>query len=163
MDFDYVTEQGFWICFIVAVLTFGLSAFAGSILVGSFEGLFFFLAGVGVRQRSRVAALAAFSAYLLSGLVLQRYTGNGFGVARIIALALLLANVRASWMTARWESESEPALLPPGPLQTIGDKISDQLPAFLWPKTRFVFYLLAAVEISLLLLSLVVPARNESN
>jgi hypothetical protein len=38
--------------------------------------------------------------------------------------------------------------------QTIGDKLSDQLPMFLWPKLRFVFYVLAAVEIGLLLVAL---------
>ena len=95
-DFDYVTAQGFWICLVVAAFTIVFSAIAGSPAMGTFEGTFFFLAGVGVRQRSRVAALAAFSTYLLSALVLQRYTGNGFGVVRIIFLALLFANIRGT-------------------------------------------------------------------
>jgi hypothetical protein len=45
--------------------------------------------------------------------------------------------------------------------QTIGDKLSDQLPMFLWPKLRFVFYVLAAVEIGLLLLSLLAPRNGQ--
>jgi hypothetical protein len=71
-----------------------------------FEGILFFLAALGVRQRNRVAAIAAFSAYLLSAFVLQKHAGNGFGILRVIFLALLLANIRGSWVSARWKTES---------------------------------------------------------
>src|SRR5436190_23029878 len=76
-DFDYVTAQGLWICFVVAGFTLVFSALGGFPGAGAFEAMFFFLAGLGVRQRSRIAALAAFSAYLLNAVVLQRSTGNG--------------------------------------------------------------------------------------
>ena len=155
-DFDSITAQGLWICFIVAALTAVFSAFAGSPGMGAFEGTFFFFAGLGVRQRSRVAAITAFSAYLLSALVLQRYTGNGFGIVRIIFLALLFANIRGNWLSARWAIDQQAT--PPLRLnQTLGDKLSDQLPMFLWPKVRFLFYALAGLEIALLLLSLFAP------
>src|SRR5580700_3870017 len=78
-DFDYITAQGLWICFIIAAVTVVFTTIAGSPLTGAFDATFFFLAGIGVRQRSRVAAIAAFSSYLLGAIVLQRYTGNGFG------------------------------------------------------------------------------------
>lgn len=124
--------------------------------MGAFEGTFFFLAGLGVRQRSRVAALTAFSAYLLSALVLQRYTGNGFGILRIIFLALLFANIRGNWLSARWAKDQQTT---PTPRlnQTLGDKLSDQFPVFLWPKVRFLFYVLVGIEITLLLVSLFAP------
>jgi hypothetical protein len=154
-DFDYVTRQGFWICFIVAAGTVGLSLFTGSIAWGVFEGSVFFLAGVGLRERSRVAGLVAFTAYLLSGLVLQRYTGNGFGIGRIIFLALLLANIRGNWLSARWDRD--PQLCPARLNQTLGDKLADQLPTFLWPKVRYVFYVLAVLELALLLFALFAP------
>ena len=154
-DFDYITQQGFWICTIVAALSLVVSA--GSIVFGMFEALFFFLAGVGVRERSRFAAISAFTAYLLTALVMQRYTGNGFGILRFIFLALLFANIRGNWVSARWAKETE---LSPRALrlnETLGDKLSDQLPAFLWPKARFVFYALAVCEILLLLFGLLIP------
>ena len=155
-DFDYITAQGFWICFIVAGVTLIVGAFTGSLASACFEAAFFFLAGVGVRQRSRVAAVSAFAAYLLSGMVLQRYTGNGFNVARIIFLALLLSNIRGNWLSAKWANERQS--MPSTRLnQTLGDKISDQLPMFLWPKGRFLFYLLAAAEILFLLIALFAP------
>src|SRR6185369_13150695 len=72
-DLDYVTQQGFWICFFVAVVTLLSSLLGGAPLVVAFEALFYFLAALGVRERSRVAGISAFSAYLLDALVLQRY------------------------------------------------------------------------------------------
>jgi hypothetical protein len=156
-DLDYITRQGLWICSVVAALTAVTSTLAGSPIAGLFEGAFFFLAGLGVRERSRVAGIAAFSAYFLSALVLQRYTGNGFGVVRLIFLALLFANIRGNWLSARWGQDQDEM----GQIrlnQTLGDKLSDQLPRFLWPKARYVFYVLAGLEIMLLLVSLFVPA-----
>jgi hypothetical protein len=138
-------------------VTFVLSFFAGDVLTGGFEGLFFFLAGVGVRERSRAAAIAAFSAYLLSAIVLQHDTGSGFGIVRIIFLALLFANIRGNWLAARWEKDNQADIAPIRQNETIGDKLADRLPTFLWPKARFVFYVLAGLEIALLLLALLGP------
>jgi len=156
-DFDYITRQGFWICCLVAAVAIVSGAFTGSIVGGAFEGLFFFLAGIGVRERSRVAAIAAFSAYLLGALVTQRYTGSGFGFVRIIFLALLFANIRGNWLSARWTKDSQAVVVPMRLKLTIGDKFADQLPTFLWPKARFVFYVLAGLEIASLLFLLFRP------
>jgi hypothetical protein len=156
-DFDYITTQGFWICCVVAAATIVFSAFTGAIGAGVFEGVFYFLAGIGVRERSRVAAIAAFSAYLLSALVLQRYTGAGFSVMRVIFLALLFTNLRGSWLSARWQKGPQADSAPMRLNQTIGDKLADQLPRFLWPKARFVFYVLAGLEVGLLLFALFAP------
>lgn len=161
IDLDYVTTQGLWICFIVAAITTALSPFTGSLFLGLFEAGFYFLAGIGVRQRSRVAAVTAFSSYFLGTLVLQRYTGNGFGVLRIIFLALLFANIRGNWLSARWVADPD-SVSPERLNQTLGDKLSDQLPVFLWPKIRYLFFVLAALEIGLLLVALLAtrPARS---
>lgn len=151
-DLDYVTNQGFWVCFVVAVVTEIFSAFAGHPFVTLLDSGFFFLAGLGMRMRSRAAAILAFSVYLMSGFVLGK-SGQGFSIVRIIFLALLLANVRGIWLAASWtKSETDP---PPVRLnETWRDKLSDQLPQVLWPKTRWVFYILAALEAVGLLLQL---------
>jgi hypothetical protein len=156
-DFDYITTQGLWICFIIAAVTVIFTAIAGSLLMGAFEGTFFFLAGIGVRQRSRIAANSAFLSYFLSALVMQRYNGNGFNIVRIIFLALLFANIRGNWLAGRWVTDPQSPLPSSRLNQTLSDKLSDQLPMFLWPKARFVFYVLASVEIGLLLVSLFAP------
>src|ERR1700732_4864042 len=74
VDLDTVTTQGFWICFIVAAFTLGVGLFAGFTFIGvvcCFEGAFYFLAGIGVRMRSRFAAATALAAYFMGGVVLM--------------------------------------------------------------------------------------------
>ncbi len=41
-DFDYITEQGFWVCFTVGVITLLFSFFTRSVFVGLFESLFIY-------------------------------------------------------------------------------------------------------------------------
>ena len=156
-DFDYITEQGFWVCFIVAVSTFLFSIFTRSLLLGGFESFFYFLAGVGVRQRNRLAAISAFVAYLLGALVVQRYTGNGFGIGRIVFLALLLSNIRGIWLSSRWTKADDPLHGPVRLNKTIFDKLSDQLPSRIWPKAKWIFAFVAAAEIALMLILLTTP------
>jgi hypothetical protein len=81
----------------------------------------------------------------------------GVGVVRIIFLALLLANVRGIWLSYRWgRGATEPT--PVRLAQTLADKLSDQLPPFLWPKTRVLFYVLATLDISVMLFWLLAPS-----
>ncbi|HLH02890.1 MAG TPA: hypothetical protein VKX25_08980 [Bryobacteraceae bacterium] len=105
-DFDYVTEQGFWVCCVVAVLTFLSSLLIHHPFSGLFEALFFFLAATGVRQCSRAAAITAFCAYLLRILVGLRISPANVGIIAVIFLALLLSTVRATWMAAGWRKGS---------------------------------------------------------
>lgn len=156
-DLDYITEQGFWVCFIVAVFTLAFSVFARFYLIGGFESLFYFIAGIGVRQRNKLAAITAFIAYLLGGFVIQRYTGNGFGTIRFVFLALLLSNIRGIWLSSRWEKTIEVAVEPIRLNQSILDKISDQIPSRIWPKVKWIFAFIAAIEIALLLAFLTTP------
>jgi hypothetical protein len=133
-DFDYITRQGFWICTVVAAVTIVFAAFTGSLIGGLFDGGFFFLAGLGVRKRSRIAAIAAFTVYLLGSFAVLQYSGGGGGIVRIVFLALLFANIRGNWLSARWEKDAQVALAPIAPNPTIGDRLVDQLPTFLWPR-----------------------------
>jgi hypothetical protein len=141
-DVDHVTRQGFWVCLVVACLTLVLGAFQGPAFFvgGCLDAAFFFLSGVGVRMRSVLAAACAFLVYLLTTFV------AGFGGVRLVFIALLLANLRGTWLSARWRaSQTEP---PPVPLsETLADKLSDQLPISIWPVGRFFYYILAALEI----------------
>jgi hypothetical protein len=161
-DLEYITEQGFWVCFIVAVMTLVISVFTGSFFWGVFECLFYFLAGVGVRQRSTGAAITAFVAYLLAWFVMVRYTGNGFSVVRLIFCGLLLSNVRGIWLSSRWQKAAEAEPAPARLNQTIFDKLSDQLPPRIWPAAKWVFGFFAAIEIALLLMALTasLPPRS---
>jgi drug/metabolite transporter superfamily protein YnfA len=76
---------------------------------------------------------------------------------RIIFLALLFANIRGNWLSTRWLKAARIDIVPARQSATISDKLADQLPTFLWPKVRFIFYLMAAVEIGGLFLALAGP------
>jgi len=100
-----------------------------------------------VRERNRYAALAVFVMYLLDTLLMP-------GVVRIILCALLLSNLRATWIAASWRPESEEAALPPRLNETFADKIADQLPAWLWPKVKVAYYIFSGGFLLLVLVAL---------
>jgi len=155
VDLDTVTTQGFWICLLVGCVGLALSFTTGNpvvIFLTATQSAFYVLAGFGVRMQSRGAAVGAFAAYLLGSVLLQ-----GFGVVRLIFLALLLANVRGIWLSARFQpSESDP---PPIRLnENWRDKLADQWPAAIWPWGQYVFCVLVGLWLVLLLLGVLAGA-----
>jgi hypothetical protein len=68
----------------------------------------------------------------------------------------LLANIRGMILSARWP---KPDVAIDRLNQTWGDRLSDALPSFLWPKTRILCYVLASVEILFLLIALFAPRK----
>lgn len=142
-DMDYLGVQGYWVCAIVAVLSLVLNVVADHAIIGVFVFLFFYLGGIGVREHSRYAAVAVFAMYLADMILSQP------GVLRILIAALLLSNLRATWIASQWRPESDEATLPPRFNDTWGDKFVDQLPKWLWPKVRIFYYILSAGFIAL--------------
>jgi hypothetical protein len=142
-DVDLITRQGFWVCTIVAALTAVLMVMQSQYW-GLVDSLFYFLGGIGSRRRSRFAAIVIFAAYCFTSLLLFRIGALGGGlIVRAICTGLLLSNVRATWLAAKWPaSESVPA---EPVMETWADKFADRLPAFLWPKTKWLFYILTAL------------------
>jgi hypothetical protein len=133
-DVDYLGAQGYWVCTFVSIASFVFLVISSQPITGVAILLFYYLGGVGVRERSRYAALIVFIMYLLDTLLMP-------GVLRIILLALLLSNLRATWIAASWRPESEEAALPPRLNETFSDKLADQVPLWLWPKVRIVYYI----------------------
>lgn len=85
-DVDYLGMQGFWICIMVAVLSFVLSAFTGHEIIGAVVLLFFFLGGVGVREHSRFAASVVLVLYVVDTIA------SGPGALRLFIAAVLFSN-----------------------------------------------------------------------
>lgn len=146
-DVDYLGAQGFWVCTLVAVISF-LSAFAtGHYLLAAALLLFFHFGGVGVRERDLLAAAIVFGPYAFETLILLTFmivtTPWGMAVLRVIFSALLLSNLRATWIASNWEPTSEKAVLPPRFGDTFGDKFADLWPAWIWPKVRIAYYIFA--------------------
>jgi hypothetical protein len=134
-DVDYLGAQGYWVCTAVAVLSCVFSLLSGQPVVAALVLFFYYLGGVGVRQRSRYAAVVVFILFLADMLV------SGLSVLRVLIGALLLSNVRATWIAAKWKPKAEEAVLPPRLSETLGDKFADMLPEWLWPKVRILYYI----------------------
>jgi hypothetical protein len=134
-DVDYLGVQGYWVCAIVSVSSLVFNALSGQTIAGIFVLLYYYLGGVGVRERSRYAAIAVFVFYVVDMLF------SGVGVLKVLFAALLLSNLRATWIASGWQTESEEAALPPRLNETWGDKFADQLPMWLWPKVRVFYYI----------------------
>ena len=147
-DVDYLGAQGYWVCTLVAIVSFVFLVITGQPLTGLAILLFYYVGGVGVRERSRYAALVVFVMYLLDTLLMP-------GVLRIILSALLLSNLRATWIAATWRPESEEAALPPRLNETFADKLADQLPTWLWPKLRVPYYIYSGGFLLLVIVGLV--------
>jgi hypothetical protein len=124
-DVDYLGAQGYWVCTVVAVLSFGVLVFMGQAVGGIATLLFYYIGGVGVRERSRYAAAVVLLMYLIDTF----FTGIGF--VRIFIAALLLSNMRATWIASQWKPDSEEAALPPRFSETMSDKFADRLPQWL--------------------------------
>jgi hypothetical protein len=153
-DVDYLGAQGYWVCAVTAVLSFAITMIAGSAVLAVVVLLFYYFGGVGVRERSRYAATVILTLFVADTLT------TGPSVLRILIGALLLSNLRATWIASRWKPGTEESALPPRLNETLGDKFADRLPQWLWPKMRIPYYifsgcvlLITAAGLGILLLS----------
>ncbi|HTZ72931.1 MAG TPA: hypothetical protein VMB47_03345 [Candidatus Aquilonibacter sp.] len=146
---DSLGVQGYWVCAILAVITIVTGIFSGHAIALGITGLLFWIGGVGVREHSLYAAATVFATYAVG--VVQRPSALGFLIA-----ALLLSNLRATWIASQWKPNSNEGIAPPRLGETWGDKFSDQVPLWLWPKVRIVYYVSSACFLALTAVGLVV-------
>ncbi len=140
---DTLGQQGFWICTIIAVGSLVLLSLQGHWMLGLFTFLFYVLGGIGVREHSQPAAILVATAYILE-LVVQ-LIGPGIppgGIGIVISL-LLLANIRGTWIAAKWAGKGE--IMPERMNSTITDKLVDQMPARVWPAAKIPFFVMAGL------------------
>jgi hypothetical protein len=157
-DVDYLGAQGYWICTLLAVVSFGFSLLQGHPVLAFAMLLFFYLGGVGVRQRDPLAAGMVFLFYaidtLISVTIMVFSSPWGMIVFRIFVTALLLSNIRATLIASRWNTDSEEGALPPRFNETWSDKLVDQFPAKIWPKARIPYYVFGACFLTLVSIGL---------
>src|SRR5579863_1597620 len=144
-DVDYLAVQGFWVCTAVGVLSFAFSLFFGrDLITGLVLLLLFHLGGVGVREYNPFAAgvmLAYYVIDFLSSFLFVFLNSPAIGVIKVIVIALLLSNLRATWIAGNWKPDSEEAALPPRMGETLFDKFADKWPRFIWPKVKILYYI----------------------
>ena len=162
-DVDLVGQQGFWVCFAVAVVSTLVSLFTGHAILGVFIGATYFLGALGVRQRNTAAAVLIFLCYLLDRVVsvesmVLGLGGGGNPLLGIVATMLLLANIRATILSRRWQTTASPteaSEMPERTTSSFGDKLANVMPEKLWPRTQYVFFPLASLLICVSLLGIV--------
>jgi len=143
VDVDYLAVQGYWVCTLVATLSFVFMFMASQPIWAVVVFLLFHLGGVGVREHSRFAATIVFVYYVINiPLPLKLLLASPGGtVLRVIITALLLSNLRATWIAAHWQTGADEAALPVRLDDTWMDKLANKWPAWLWPKMRVVYYI----------------------
>ena len=159
-DVDYIGVQGYWVCTFVAGVSFVFMLLQGRPLLAGTFLLFYYFGGVGVRERDLFAAAIVFGAYALDTLVsltiLIFVSPWGMLVMRVIFTALLLSNLRATWIAANWQPSSEQAAFPPRQGGSWSDVLADLWPAFIWPKVRIIYYIFACAVLLISLLGIAV-------
>jgi len=156
-DVDYLAVQGFWVCTIVGLMSLVFLAGAQPI-TAILVFLLFHLGGVGVREHNPFAAAIMLAYYLVDFLASAFFlltTSPGIGVVRVIIIALLFSNLRATWIASGWKPESEEAALPPRMGETVADKLSDKWPAFIWPKIKWLYYFYSLGLLALMVAGLI--------
>jgi hypothetical protein len=168
-DVDYLGQQGFWICLIIAILTSAFLVFmaievvepAGRTRVFTLAGVFFFVyvvGGMGVRESSWPAAATIFGLYAVN----QLGSGRPPGILSIIIGAVLLSNVRATFLASRWKPAAEDEDRPMRFNETFRDKLVDQLPPRLWPILRIPFFVASGLLVLFLLYALAMMPRSNA-
>lgn len=157
-DVDYLAVQGFWLCTAVGGISLLFLALANHPIIGVLVFLLFHLGGVGVREHNPFAAAVILVYYIVDFLASFLFLLNSpaIGVVRAIIIALLLSNLRATWIAGGWKPDSEEAALPPRFGETFSDKLADQWPAFIWPKVKVLYYIFSFGYLALTVAGLIV-------
>lgn len=161
-DVNYLGQQGFWICLVIAIFQMILAALTGSplfMVLGAIAFVIFFLGGMGVREGSWPAAALVFTIFL-AGLVDSLTKGRPPGILTIIAAAVLLSNVRAAFLASEWRPAEEGEDRPTRFNDSFSDKLVDQLPARVWPILKVPFFILAGLYLCLVFLGFAVDIAH---
>jgi len=150
-DVNYLGQQGFWICVVVAVFQLAAAAFSGNLIVLVLQviaALVFLVGGMGVREASWPAAAMVFGLSFV-GLLTTMAMGELPGVIAVVTVGVLLSNVRAAFLASEWKPAGEGEDRPTRFTETMVDKIVDQLPAKLWPRIQPYFFAVGAALFAL--------------
>lgn len=163
-DADYLGAQGYWVCVIVGALSLVLMFVTGQPISGFFVFLFFYLGGVGIRSGSRFAATIVLAFYVIDWVaaLLTRLTlllSPGI-ITKIIFTALLISNLRATWLAAGWKAKAEVPPTEKPPAVSWSDRFADRFPLWLWPKVRVLYYIYSACLVLLTLIGLTAILRK---
>lgn len=162
-DVDLLGQQGFWVCAFVAAVSIIQGILERHWIFGMFFALVFMLGGIGVREHSRAAAVCISLLYLVNVAGAAIVGQNVPGVLTLAALGLLLANVRGTWIAARWKGMAAEDDLPTRFNENWRDWLVDILPPRVWPRGRYAFFGLYAITFLLTVVGLGVIAKQKAH
>jgi hypothetical protein len=156
-DVDYLGIQGLWLCWVIGTLNLAfvvpyacetVNPMARIVVLVAVFMIFFIytVGGMGMRQTSFPAAVCIFILYVLG----QLASGHMLNFLSIIISAVLLSNVRATYLASLWKPATEDEDRPTRFNETFRDKLVDQLPSHAWPFLKYPFYLFVLLFILLI-------------
>jgi hypothetical protein len=150
-EMDALGQQGMWVCLVAALSAFVTTLLTGHWVLALLVGIVFFLGGIGIREHSFAASILLAVTYLLDRIA-ALFLGMPPGFLGVFLGVLLIANVRGTYLAARWQKKLPSEDLPTRWNETWRDKLVDQLPALLWPNTKIIFFVLSGVYLLLTVL-----------
>ncbi len=147
---DTLGQQGFWICAVVAIISLVALSVQRHWILALLSFAFFLLGGIGVREHSTPAAVFVALAYALNQ-ALGLFLGQFPGFLAFVACVLLIANIRGTWIASQHKFSGDPDAFPERLNSTFRDKLVDQMPAKVWPRTKILFFVIAALYMLLTL------------
>lgn len=158
-DADTLAQQGFWLCAVIGILSLAVVSLQGHWIIGILTAVIFTLGGVGVREHDLFAAVSVAVMYITNIAALLTVAillhGQPPGILSFFAALLLLGNIRACRISAKW-ARLDPESVPLRMNETWQDKLVDQIPAHIWPRTKYVYYVVATAFYLLSLAGVVV-------
>jgi hypothetical protein len=152
---EYLGIQGFWICVAIAVVSSIALLVRGSWIVAPLVFFFYLLGGIGVREHSVVAAVLVASDYWIEK-AFNLSQGQSPGLSGLAAGVLLIANIRETWIAAKWMKQGDPEAFPERRNSTFFERFADRMPARVWPGSRIPFYIVAGIYMLLVVLGVAV-------
>ncbi len=140
-------RNAMYACLFIAAVTGISGLLAGQSLWILLDVLLFALAGIGVRQLSRAAALTALLMYALAWL-----GAGGFSILRPIVLAILLGGVRAATFAHHLKNDVREAVANPAMDTTGMSRIGmflEELPRRAWPAIHGPFLVILGLLVAL--------------
>ena len=124
-----------------------------------FDGVFFLLAAIGIRQLSFPASGMALAIYAISQLVALK-RGAMPGVLGLALSFLLIGAARASWRALQMSAEDRAMMANDSPLETWTQRAFQQMGSPVWRRIRVVFNVVLFLYFALLLTGMILVANG---
>ena len=139
-----------------------LTCVLGGLSMGAaalFDGVFFLLAAIGIRQLSFPASGMALAIYAISQLVALK-RGAMPGVLGLALSFLLIGAARASWRALQMSAEDRAMMANDSPLETWTQRAFQQMGSPVWRRIRVVFNVVLFLYFALLLTGMILVANG---